>query len=191
MDEAGPMLETLTRRLAECPTDFLAEPHLDKTGIVHVDAVVADLIHDLGGEPMTMDLAAPFRSDSRNWLRTVLVACWLLGDPWFRQHPRFAARVYTLLANGLQEVSEVVQAPDFIADPDRREEFVRLCLDALGLRPAGESLAQAQDRLATLSSVERQRVIRAARDAEQRAQAIRDAMAKQAAEEAAAKYTRE
>jgi uncharacterized protein YoxC len=61
----------------------------------------------------------------------------------------------------------------------------------LGLRPGGESESQALDRLTTLNTAERQRVIRAAREAEERARAIREAMAKKAAEEAADKWTRE
>jgi len=85
----------------------------------------------------------------------------------------------------------LAQAPSFVRDPDRREELVRLCLRDLGLRPAGETVAQAQDRLATLNTAERQRVLQAARQAEERARAIREAMAKQAAEEAAAQYSRE
>jgi len=46
-------------------------------------------------------------------------------------------------------------------------------------------------RLTTLSTVERQRVIAAAHKAEERARAVRAAMEKQAAEEAAAQYSRE
>ena len=76
-------------------------------------------------------------------------------------------------------------------DPDRREELARLCLKDLGLRPAGESLAQAQDRLNTLSSVERQRVIGAARQAEERTRAIRAEMARKARAEADSKAMRE
>ena len=69
--------------------------------------------------------------------------------------------------------------------------MVRLCLRDLGLRPEGETEAQAQDRLTTLSTAERSRVLAAARQAEERARAVREAMAKQAAEEAAAQYSRE
>jgi hypothetical protein len=75
-------------------------------------------------------------------------------------------------------------AEKFISDPDRREELARLCLKGLGLRPAGETEAQAQDRLGTLNTAERQRVIAAARAAEKRAQEIRDAMAREAARQA-------
>ena len=121
----------------------------------------------------------------------MLVACWLLHDAWFRDRKRFTAAVKQLLAGGLNELAELVPATQLTSDPDRREELVRLCLQGLGLRPAGETTAQAQDRLTTLNSVERQRVVQEAQQAERRAQKIRDAMAKKAAAEAAARYMRE
>jgi hypothetical protein len=196
MEHEGPLLETLTRRLAECPAEFLAEPRIGSTGVVDVAAVVSDLLCDLGGALLDAQSAPVFRpagqhKKHRNRLRTVLVASWLLHDPWFREHRRFALAVQDLLTEGLNELAELVQAPQLMSDADRREELVRLCLKALGLRPAGETAAQAEDRLTTLNSAERQRVIREAQAAEQRARAIREAMARKAAEEAAAKYMRE
>ncbi len=195
MDHEGPLLETLTRRLAECPAEFLAEPHISKKGVVVVPAVVSDLIVELGGSPLTAAQADPFEpADSkkdRNRLRLILITCWLLSDAWFRQQNKFAASALQLLASGLAEAADLTPAGKFVSDPDRREELARLCLKALGLRPAGESLAQAQDRLATLNTAERQRVIKAAREAEARARKIREEMAKKAAEEAADKWGRE
>jgi hypothetical protein len=195
MNGEGPLLETLTRRLAECPADFLAEPRIGKSGAVHVDAVVSDLLRDLGGAELTAEQAVVFQSQDarkdRNRLSLVLIGCWLLHDEWFRKDKRFAAHAHALLSEGLTELAALVPAPQFASDADRREELVRWCLKQLGLRPAGESEAQAHDRLATLSTAERQRVIRAAREAEERARAIREAMAKKAAEEAADKWTRE
>lgn len=195
MTEEGPLLEILTRRLTECPADFLAEPRIGKSGAVHVEAVVVDLLRDLGGEPLTKGQAALFQSkdarQDRNRLSLTLIACWLLHDEWFRNQKRFAAQVYLFLSEGLTELAGLIPAPRFVSDPDRREELARLCLRQLGLRPAGESAAQAQDRLTTLNTAERQRVIRAAREAEERARAIREAMAQKAAEEAADKWTRE
>jgi hypothetical protein len=44
MKEEGPLLETLTRRLSECPADFLAEPRIGARGRVHVGAVISDLL---------------------------------------------------------------------------------------------------------------------------------------------------
>ena len=84
-----------------------------------------------------------------------------------------------------------VAARKFVSDPDRREELARFALARLGFRPAGETLAQAQDRLTTLNSAERARVLRAARAAEERSRQIREALTRKAAEESADKWTRE
>jgi hypothetical protein len=195
--EEGPLLETLTRRLAECPADFLSEPRVGAAGQVRVAAVVADLLADLGGLPLTPEQAAAFDmsggAQERNWLRLVLLVAWLLHAPWFveRGSAAAAAAAFTFLQTGLTKLAEVVKAPQCLSDPDRREELARLCLQALGLRPAGETDAQAQDRLRTLDTVERRRVISAARTAEARARAIREAMAQKAAQETADKWTRE
>jgi hypothetical protein len=84
-----------------------------------------------------------------------------------------------------------VAAKKFVTDPDRREELARVALARLGFRPAGETLAQAQDRLTTLNSAERARVMKAAQIAEQRARQIREELVRKAAEESADKWTRE
>ena len=55
----------------------------------------------------------------------------------------------------------------------------------------GESAAQAKDRLTALDSLERVKVLRDTLEAEARANEVRKMMAKRAAEEAAAKETRE
>ncbi len=198
MQDEGPLLEVLTRRLAECPAEFLAEPRVGRGGQVSVAAVVADLLHDLDGTRLTPAQAEAFQprvaqgaASQRNWLSLVLVAAWLLHDPWFQQARRFGPAAAEFLSTQLGELAVLTPAPKFVADPDRREELARLCLRGLGLRPAGETPAQAADRLATLSTAERQRVLQAARQAEERARAIREAMAKKAAEEAAAQYSRE
>jgi hypothetical protein len=193
MDKEGPFLETLTRRLAECPADFLSA-----AGEVNVAAVVHDLMLDLGGEPLPDKDARSFQGDiqkmtppERNRLQLVLIASWLLHDDWFRKQGNYAAPALNFLNDEIAALAELIQAQKFALDSDRREELVRISLNSLGLRPAGETIEQATDRLNTLDSVERQRVIRESRAAEQRARSIREAMARKAAEEAAASYGRE
>jgi len=185
MNAEGPQLEGLTRRLAETPAEFLAAP-----GVVRVAAVVNDLLVDLGGGPLTRTQAEVFEGSDPH-LALVLIGCWLLHDEWFVRQGRFARAALQLLSEGLKPLAALVPAGQFVADTDRREELVRYALNQVGVRPTGESAAQAQDRLTTLSSVERQRVMAAARAAEERARAIREAMAKKAAEEAADKWNRE
>lgn len=188
MNTEGPLLEALTHRLAECPAEFLAEPLIGRTGAVNVAAVVSDLLRDLGGAPLTPEQATTLHAKNpkkdRNRLRLVLVTSWLLHEAWFCEQKQLAGLALWFLTAGLGEVAELTTAEKFVSDPDRREELARLCLKGLGLRPAGETEAQAQDRLATLSTTERQRVIAAARAAEKRAQEVRDAMAREAARRA-------
>lgn len=220
MTAEGPPLETLTRRLADCPPEFLAEPRTGARGVVNVAAVVSDLLVALGGAPLTKEQAEPFQRSSsqalRSRLRLILITCWLLDDPWFRAQggqrelggsdssrpldsvqgmepeASLAERTLALLRDRLDAVARVVSAEKFVSDPDRREELARLALDALALRPAGESDAQAADRLTTLSSTERHTVVQAARAAEERARAVRAAIAaRKAAAEADAKAIRE
>jgi hypothetical protein len=196
MDIDGPPLEALTRRLAECPAEFLAEPRLGRQGQVVVAAVVADVVRDLDGPLLTAEQAELYQPDApatgtRNWLALVLIAAWLLDDAYFRQSGLLGGRVAEFLSGGLQELAALNAAGKFVADPDRREELARLSLSKLGLRPAGECASQAAVRLTTISTAERQRVSAAAQAAVERARAIREAMAKKAAEEAAAQYSRE
>jgi hypothetical protein len=195
MRDEGPELEALTRRLAECPAEFLAEPRTAGAGFVHVEAVVSDLLRDLGGDPLDEAGAALFRADrpdrGRNRLRLVLVAAWLLHDPWFVDRGRLAGAARPFLVAGLDALAALVDAAKCVSDPDRREELARRALAALGLRPAGETPAQAQDRLTTLDSVERNQVIATARSVQEQARKVWEALRKKAAEEAAAKVSRE
>jgi hypothetical protein len=190
----GPILESLTRRLAETPEDFLAEPRIGRTGAVEVAAVVSDLLEILGssreGTPLARFVPQDARAD-RNRLAIALLQCWLLADDWFRQAKPKREEILRLLETDSADLAAQVPARRFVTDPDRREELARLALARLGYRPAGETVAQAQDRLATLNSAERARVMQASRAAEERARKIREELAKKAAEEAADKWTRE
>jgi hypothetical protein len=182
MDSEGPFLEALTRRLAECPAEFLLGPEA-----ISVTAIAQDQLRAMG--VALPDILMGNRDDS--FLSLVAVACWMLHDEWFLARPELAAKMQRLLGAFLQPLSAVVPAMEFVNDPDRREELARFCLTQLGLRPQGESPAQARDRLTALDSMERVRVLRDTQAAEARAQEVRRMMAKRAAEEAAAKATRE
>lgn len=193
MNHEGPPLETLLHRLAETPGEFLATPRIGGRGAVQVDAVVADLVRSFGHMP-EQALLAPFRGGTakdRNRLSVSLLLTWLLADEWFRAHTAKPSTLLSVLAEASAELAPSTAAEVFTRDPDRREEMARLALARLDFRPAGESVAQAQDRLKSISAAERARVIKAARAAEERARSIREALARKAAEESADKYTRE
>lgn len=194
MKHEGPTLESLTHRLAETPEDFLAEPRIGPVGRIHVGAVIGDLLESFGKSVAPAVPAAFVSSDARkdrNRLSISLLLCWLLADDWFRQNNPDASAIVNLLHEAPLEWAKAAASRKYIEDPDRREEMVRTALARLGFRPAGESVAQAQDRLMSISSVERARVMQSARAAEERARAIRAALARKAAQESADKFTRE
>ncbi|HYP87763.1 MAG TPA: hypothetical protein VEQ59_06410 [Polyangiaceae bacterium] len=194
MDREGCELSRLMRRIAETPPDFLEEPRLGQQGTVAVSAIAGDLCrwHGIQPESAVLDAFATgtFKSD-RKRLRVSLLLAWLLADDWFRSVDLRALPVVALLLEGARELSEYATVEKLIADPDRREELARFSLARLGFRPHGETRAQAEDRLTSLSAAERARVLRASREAEARARAVREALARKAAEESADKYTRE
>lgn len=196
MKRPGPSLEELTRRLAECPPDFLARPAKEGRPGVVVYAVAGDLLASLGAPPLDEGRAAalmgrPASPFVRNRLGLTLVACWLLGDPWFRSFGGLAVPAEVLLASGLDALASAVRFEECVTDPDRREELARLTLAALGLRPEGETAEQAADRLRALDSAETRRVAEASAERLARAKEVARRMARKAAEEAAAKVSRE
>ena len=194
MKNEGPVLDRLTHRLSECPPDFLGEPRMGRRGLVHVDAVVNDLSLDLGGKPLDPQRLVSFAPEDksrRNHLRLVLVGAWLLHDDWFREPATFAEAAVRWLDGGLKDLAAIVAADAVVSDPDRREELARMCLNALGFRPAGETVTQAEDRLRTLDSVARLRLVGETREKQERARQLREALRRKEAEEAAAKASRE
>jgi hypothetical protein len=170
----------LTRRLADTPQDFLADPMA-----VAVPAVVSDVLLMAGGTALDAD---PFEAGEPRWRRLVLVTAWLLADPQLLASGPEALRTW-LTKPDLVTLSLLADPLRFVRDPDRREELARLTLRALALRPSGESEAQSADRLSTVDSVKRQEVLLAAKAAEERAAAVRKAMEEERAKEAAARYS--
>lgn len=194
MNRTGPELQRLTRRLAETPADFLDEPLIQGRGRVAVAALVHDTLRRIGYHTSDEELqrfVGKNASQDRNRLQLVALAVWLLGEDWFNTAKLDGSAVLALLDQSLQPLAEASQANKYVNDSERREEFARYLLARLDYRPAGESLAQATDRLSALSSTERKRLLQESREAERRARAIRDALAKKAAEQSADKWTRE
>lgn len=194
MQLVGPSIEVLIRRLVETPPDFLDEPRIGSSGQVVVAALVNDLLR-LHGRRASAATLARFRSDNarvdRNRLALAMIAVWLVADEWFLTQSLAHDALLGVLDTAVAELAEEAPAHQFAHDPDRREELVRVALARLNYRPGDETIAQASDRLSKLSGTQRRRLLEASRTAEQRARAIREALAKKAAEESADKWTRE
>jgi hypothetical protein len=126
-----------------------------------------------------------------NRLLWVLAGCHLLWHPSLRTRPLALKGIERLLTKTLAELAGVVPVDQLRQEEERREELIRKALYDLDLRLPGESPAEAEDRLAQVDSVERQRLLREAASKERRAREIREQMLEQAAREAAARYSPE
>jgi hypothetical protein len=195
-DPPLPPLAEFLRWLAEMPDAFSAEPLGFGKGEVSVAAVVADLCETYLGALPDENVLAAFRPTKtgkveRNRHCWVLAACHLLWHPVLRGRSVTPAQLHRLLIQDLAELATVESADSLRTEEERREELIRRTLQALKLRLPGESAQDAEDRLTQVDSIERRRLLRAAAEKEKRAREVRDMMARRAAEEAAAKVSRE
>lgn len=194
-----PPLAEWLRWTSEMPASFRAEPEGFATGRVRVRAVVADLLETLTGAPPDAALLDAFTpADTgpreRNRLAWILAATHVLWHPALRGAglpAKGRAGIAKLLVEELAALSAVVSAGRLLTEEERREELVRRALRACRLALPGESDADGEDRLKQVDSIERHTVLAAAATREKRTREVREAMAKKAAEEAAAKVSRE
>jgi hypothetical protein len=191
-----PPLAEWLRWIAERPAILDAAPEDFPEGRVRVRAVVADLHEALFDAPAAEPLLAacvagePTRAE-RSRLGWILAASQVLWHPAIRAGKPKRDRVVKLIVQELPALAAIVPSDRLGDDEERREELVRRVLRAVELPLPGESATEAEDRLRQVDSVERHRVIAAAAERERRARQVREAMAKKAAEEAAAKVSRE
>lgn len=194
MAHTGPALALLTHRLADTPAEFLAEPRIGQEGALFVAALVNDVLL-LHGQRASARALLAFQADAdkpeRNRLRLVAMCAWLLADPWFIEAGVAHADLLRALGEAPAQLASIANASQFIGDFERREEFVRVVLARLAILPAGETQAQAENRLSAISGTERLALLAASRKAEERARKIRAQLAEKAAQESADKWTRE
>jgi hypothetical protein len=197
----GPELDPLVKRLMETGREWL---ELSGTragdGGGRLAALAADVLASLGGSYPEVAWLETF-GKARNGehgasrekrLKVASLALRVFSDPCFSGKGALAGKVKKFLESEvLAELAGCVEAESFVVDGDRREELARLCLAALGLRPKGESPEAAADRLSAVDSRERLRLVELSRQAQERAQALREAMRRAEAEEAASKMSRE
>ncbi len=187
-------LDALLRCLIDTPPDFLDPPRRGREGQLQVAAVVNDVLA-LHGVALPAGLRASLSGElvavSANQLSLAAVMAWLLADEGWRERRFQRELLLPLFTDVVPALAAEAPVARYLHDPDRREELARTAIARLGLLPEGETAAQAADRLASVSSVERRRLLEASRAAEARARAIREALARKAAEESADKWTRE
>ncbi|MDP2305652.1 MAG: hypothetical protein Q8P18_06465 [Pseudomonadota bacterium] len=197
---APPPIAAWVRWAADAPPIFDAVPEGFPGGVVRVRAVVADLYarHGARAEPHVLQAfdAKDSSAKERARLGAVLLACRVLAHPSLLPGASTGpsadtgrAGAFERLFRDLTEWAAAVGSNT--SSEERREELVRRCLHAVGARPGGESVAEAEDRLGQVDIIERARLLKAAAERERRTRELREAMVRAAAEEAAAKMGRE
>ena len=192
----GPPLAEWMRWIAEMPVAFRAIPEEFEGGTVRVRAVVADAFETLfGAAPPAATLAA-FNANSvskveLNRLQWILAAVHVLWHPALRTLSPARDGIERMLVEEMSALATVAPVSGLQADDERREELARRVLRAAKVSLPSESSAESADRLRQVDSVERRRVLAAAAEREKRSRQVREMMARKAAEEAAAKVSRE
>ncbi len=202
MKISGPPIELLIDRIIAIPEDFLEKKSksYDPLNKIYVPAIINDLLLDNGGTPLSYEellQLSPEKKENKkeknNYPGLVSILCYIYEDNFFTENKSHSGLIKSfLLSPELIELSKAVDsADDFINDPDRREEICRRALDALNYFPQGENELNSADRLLTLNSVERKKIMVKTAEAQLRAKQIHEAMMQKEAEEAASKMSRE
>jgi len=187
----GPELIELLDRLMDCPKEFYSSDRLYRSN-TEIQALYSDLYFFLTEKYPDEKMLKLIPSDrDENLARCASLCIYILFYEWFRNKNESAELFAMFLDSVLPAYSKAADADEFAGNPERREELVRLLLFHLGYFPKGETEKYSQNRLAALDSVERDKVISESRQVLKKVQALREAMARKAAEEAASKMTGE
>lgn len=183
----GPDINILHHRLTEFPKEWMSSELPDYfVALIH-DAIYSRC-YSISASDLNIFRRPPKQCD---WYRMSLLIAFFLSDESFDEFQFNSSSVLSVLDTTAKELAQAGPNKVYINDVDRREELIRVTLNALSLYPKGETSTLAEDRLQAVSSQERLKVLRAARLAEQRSHELRVALAKQKAKEAADKMTRE
>ncbi|HNI26261.1 MAG TPA: hypothetical protein PLJ29_07885, partial [Leptospiraceae bacterium] len=178
-------------RLMDCPKEFYSSDRSYRSETEN-KALFSDLHFFLTGKYPDEKMLALIPSDKdENLGRCASMCTYILFHQWFRNRKEAAELSAMFLSSVLPAYSSAVSADEFAGNSERREELIRLLLYHLGYFPKGETEKYSLNRLAALDSVERDKVIKESREVMKKVQALREAMARKAAEEAASKMTGE
>lgn len=183
----------LVTHLRTCPDAFLKPSNLThKDGLDSV-ALICDTYRVVGHNYLRKEFNLPInltRIDDNHW-RAIHISTWLLSHKSFSSTHKLEDKLNLFWFKDLSRASEYVNFMQWINDEERAEEMVRLLLNRCDIIPTGEEPDEADDKLASLSSAERHKVLTQSYEAHERIMKIKREMAEKKAREAANTYGRE
>jgi len=185
----------LATHLRKCPDTFLqSSDFFSKEGLNSI-ALINDTYRMISNDFLGNDFEIPSQFDVKyindNHWRAIHISTWLLSDQNFINNPEIKDKLYNFWFEELRLASEYVKFIEWINDEERAEEMVRLLLHCCGIIPHGENQDEATDKLSSLSSVDRHKVLKQSYEAHERIMNIRREMEEKKAREAANVYGRE
>ncbi|OXA75690.1 hypothetical protein SAMN05444397_11537 [Flavobacterium aquidurense] len=183
----------LVTHLRKCPEAYLQSSDFFSTEGVNSIALVQDTYRLVTNDFLRNDfnISSNLGTIDDNHWRAIHISTWLLSNPDFINNPVIEDKLYSFWFIELHKASAYVKCNEWINDDERAEEMVRLLLYCCEIIPFGENQDEAADKLSSLSSVERHKVLKQSYEAHERIMKIKREMEEQKAREAANTYGRE
>jgi len=195
--EKGPSISYIDLRLSEIPPIFIDKPEIID-GFTTTSIILSDLLYEIEDRPLSRIETDKFFNSIKsdiNRLKIIQIICYILNDNWFRNYFKSNKNkinsIKSFLFTDLTEYSKINKAERFVYDGEGREELSRLLFKSLSLIPEGETETEAKDRLVSIDSIERKKVIELSKQSQKRIKELREALERKEAEEAASKMSRE
>ena len=168
----------LVTHVRKCPDIFLKpSSSIENEGLNSV-ALISDTYRLVCNDFLKKEfkIPSPFNLahiDDNHW-RAIHISIWLLNHPNFIKSAILEDKLYNFWFEELSEASLYVNFKKWICDEERAEEMVRLVLHCCEIIPDGENQEEAADKLSSLSSADRQKVLKQSYQAYERIMKIKN-----------------
>lgn len=185
----------LVTHLRKCPDSYLKPSDFFEEAGLNSIALISDTYRIVSNNFLKKDFKNPTDFDLKliddNHWRAIHISTWLLSHQDFVNNPQIENKLYQFWFEELLKATVYVKYNEWISDDERAEEMIRLLLYCCEIMPYGESHNEAADKLSSINSEERYRVLKESYEAHERIMNIQREMAEQKAREAANVYGRE
>lgn len=185
----------LVTHLKKCPDSFLKPSALFEEEGLNSRALISDTYRIVSNNFLQKNFNLPastiLKTVTYNHWRAIHISTWLLYHQDFVNNPLIENKLSNFWFEELGKAAVYVKFNDWISDDERAEEMVRLLLNCCEILPKDENENEATDKLSSISSVDRHKVLKESYEAHERIMRIKREMAEEKAREAANTYGRE